>query len=202
MLPPVHETAPIELVRIKLKAVAGDSESQYEMGRLFTRGKDVNQNFREALKWHTKAAQQGHSKAQITLGTMHYWGRGVPQDPERAAQWLRLAGEKGNTEALYWLGSIYERSKPPESLNWFLAAAERGSLPAQRQLAELLLSGAAGKPDHIEAYKWLEIASNQGDKEASASKGSLAGLMSVHEIKKAEERVLDFIPKSPTTPLQ
>lgn len=202
LLPPVHEFAPIEVVRVKLKADEGDAESQYQMGRLFTRGKDVNQNFREALKWHTKAAQQGHVKAQITLGTMHHWGRGVPLDLKRAAQWLRLAAEKGNPEAQYHLGVIFEHAQPSECVKWFQAAAERGSHPAQIRLAEINLSGIAGTIDHIEAYKWLELAANQGSKEAAVRKEALAETMSVHEVGKAEERVLEFIPKSATTPLE
>ncbi len=202
MLPPVHEFAPIEIVRVKLKADEGDAESQYQMGRLFIRGKDVNQNFREALKWHTKAAQQGHAKAQITLGTMHHWGRGVPQDLKRAAQWLRLAAEKGDPEAQYQLGSIFERTNAAECVKWFQAAAERGSHPAQIRLAEIHLSGIAGTIDHIEAYKWLELAANQGSGEAAARRKALAETMSVNEVKKAEDRVLEFIPKSSTTPLE
>jgi len=202
LLPPVHEFAPIEIVRVKLKADEGDAESQYQMGRLFIQGKDVNQNFREALKWHTKAAQQGHVKAQITLGIMHHWGRGVPQDLKRAAQWLRLPAEKGDPEAQYQLGSIFERTNPTESVKWFRAAAERGSHPAQIRLAEINLSGMAGTIDHIEAYKWLELAANQGSREAVARKETLAETMSVNEVEKAEDRVLEFIPKSSTTPLE
>jgi len=198
----VHEFAPIEIVRVKLKADEGDAESQYQMGRLFIQGKDVNQNFREALKWHTKAAQQGHVKAQITLGTMHHWGRGVPQDLKRAAQWLRLPAEKGDPGAQYQLGSIFERTNPTESVKWFHAAAERGSHPAQIRLAEIHLSGMAGTIDHIEAYKWLELAANQGSREADARKEALAETMSVNEVAKAEDRVLEFIPKSSTTPLE
>jgi len=133
---------------------------------------------------------------------MHHWGRGVPQDLKRAAQWLRLPAEKGDPEAQYQLGSIFERTNPTESVKWFRAAAERGSHPAQIRLAEINLSGMAGTIDHIEAYKWLELAANQGSREAVARKETLAETMSVNEVEKAEDRVLEFIPKSSTTPLE
>ena len=202
MLPPVHERAPVQLVKLKVKAEDGDANSQFQMGRVFAQGEDVNQNFREAVRWHTLAAQQGHAGAQTTLGTMHFWGRGVTRDVQRAAQWLMLAAERGSADAQYWLAVIYERN-PTERLKWFQASAEHGSKIAQFRLAELYLTGAVdgGSVGHIEAYKWLELAANQGNKEAAALRESLAGVMTKREVKDAKDRALKFIPKRPMAPI-
>jgi len=202
MLPPVHEVAPARLVKLKVKAEDGDAEAQFQMGRLFAQGEDVNQNFPEAVRWHTLAAQQGHAGAQTMLGTMHFWGRGVKRDLQRAAQWLLLAAERGSSDAQYWLSVIYERN-PPERLKWLQSAAEYGSKIAQFRLAEVYLSGSvdAGSTGHIEAYKWLELAANQGWREASVLRDSLAGMMTKREVEDAKNRALQFIPRRPMAPI-
>jgi TPR repeat protein len=201
-LPPVSEYAPVELVRLKYEAVEeGDAESRFQLGRVFARGDRVNQNFTEALKWHTLAAQQGHSGAQAALGTMHYWGRGASQDYARAARWLLLSAEQGNSTAQFWLGMIYDRGDPKERLKWFREAAEHGSTLGQTYVAGLLLAGTAGESDTIEAYKWLELAANQGSKNAKDMRATLGDLLSEKEIAAAKARALQFIPKRRMAPL-
>lgn len=201
MLPPVSEFAPVELVQLKFKAVQGDAESQFQLGRVFARGDRVNQNFIEAIKWHTLAAQQGHAGAQAALGTMHYWGRGASQDFARAAQWLLLSAEQGNSTAQFWLGMIYERGDPKERLKWFREAAEHGSILGQTYVAGLYLSGAGGATDPIEAYKWLELAANKGGKNAAEMRATLADVLSEKEIAEAKARALQFIPRRKMAPL-
>jgi TPR repeat protein len=51
---------------------------------------------------------------------------------------------------------------------WFRAAAELGHGHAQLMLGRYLASGAAGKPDPLEARVWLEraVAHGAGDAEA------------------------------------
>jgi TPR repeat protein len=200
-LPPVSEYAPIELVRLKYKAEQGDAESQFQLGRVFARGDRVNQNFSEAVKWHTRAAQQSHDGAQAALGTMHYWGRGAAQDTTRAAQWLLLSAEQGNATAQFWLGMIYERGDPKERLKWFREAAENGSTLGQTYVAGLYLSGTAGEADPIEAYKWLELAANKGSQNAKDMRAALADVLSEKEIEAAKNRAMQFIPKRKMAPL-
>ena len=49
------------------KAMAGDVEAQYELGLLYEQGRGVIQDDEAAVKWFTKAADQGHAGAKREL---------------------------------------------------------------------------------------------------------------------------------------
>ena len=47
---------------------------------MYDNGKGVLQDYKEAVKWYTKAAEQGHANAQSNLGVKYDNGEGVLQD--------------------------------------------------------------------------------------------------------------------------
>lgn len=53
---------------LKVLAEQGDAEAQFKLGNRYKQGKGVGKNFRQAVEWLTKAAEQGHSGAQNNLG--------------------------------------------------------------------------------------------------------------------------------------
>ena len=57
------------------------------------------QDYREAVKWFRKAAEQGHAGAQANLGFMYDRGWGVPEDDREAVKWFRKAAEQGHAGA-------------------------------------------------------------------------------------------------------
>ena len=59
----------------------------------------LEENYTQAIEWHTKSANQGYAEAQYNLGTMYHNGRGVKQDLNTAKQWLTKACENGYTKA-------------------------------------------------------------------------------------------------------
>ncbi len=80
------------------KVEAGDPQAQYYLGLWclyvvvpLDSSIDESQRYPEAVKWYTKAAQQGDADAQCRLGLMYANGRGVPQDYVQAYKWLNLA---------------------------------------------------------------------------------------------------------------
>jgi len=62
-------------------------------------GRGVPRDDNEAMKWYTKAAEQGHAKSQFLTGLMYEEGNGVHRDDQKAAKWYALAAEQGNAEA-------------------------------------------------------------------------------------------------------
>lgn len=81
-------------------AIKGNAESQYQLGRAYANGDSVSQDFREAHRWFTRAANKGHRSAQRALATMYTEGDGVPPDAEVAAHWLSLSeGEEVKVKA-------------------------------------------------------------------------------------------------------
>ena len=51
-------------------AEQGDAEAQAGLGSNYQFGSGVTQNFKEAVRWYRKAAEQGHSIAQNNLAAM------------------------------------------------------------------------------------------------------------------------------------
>lgn len=84
---------------LKKRAKAGDAAAQYELGEVYRRGKEVTQDFGEAMKWYRQAAEQGFAEAQYNFGVMYYNGQGMPKDSAKAREWFREAAEHGDTDA-------------------------------------------------------------------------------------------------------
>ena len=71
------------MVRKNIKlAEQGDAEAQYRLGRLYTKGLGVPQDYTQAADLYRKAAEQGNAAAQRNLGWLYTKGLGVPQDYE------------------------------------------------------------------------------------------------------------------------
>ena len=84
---PVQEL-PAETLQPKLlpQEETVDAEAQYRLGWSFYSGDDAPQNYKEAIKWWTKAAENGHGGAQYNLGMMYENGVGILQDYKKAIQ--------------------------------------------------------------------------------------------------------------------
>ena len=80
---------------VKLAAIDGDADAQFELAGLYADGDGVKQNLTEAVKWYRKAAEQGHDGAQFKLGLSYQNGKGVPQSDTDAYIWLNISAENG-----------------------------------------------------------------------------------------------------------
>jgi TPR repeat protein len=79
-------------------ATQGDPAAEFALGVHYATGDDVPQDYSEAVRWFSMAAEQGHVMAQATLGAYYWAGRGVPQDMQKAYFWAVLA-QAGGDEA-------------------------------------------------------------------------------------------------------
>ncbi len=48
---------------------------------------DLTKDYKQAIKWYSKAAEQGYAPAQYNLGIMYREGEGTPQDYKQAIKW-------------------------------------------------------------------------------------------------------------------
>lgn len=81
------------------KAIKGNADAQYQLGLLYLTGKGTIQDFEEAAKWFTSAAEQNHAAAQYELGLLFHNGLGVDLDNEKSYMWLNLAAAAGIEQA-------------------------------------------------------------------------------------------------------
>lgn len=66
---------------------------------MYYTGNGVPQDYKKALQWFSKAAEQGEALAQYNLGLMYFNGFGVPQDYVQAYKWFNLSAAQGNEKA-------------------------------------------------------------------------------------------------------
>ena len=78
---------------------------------MYEKGEGVEQDFKEAVKWCQKAADQGLADAQYGLGVMYYNGLEVEQDKMEGIKWLRKAAEQGYTKAQEALEGIPDEQR-------------------------------------------------------------------------------------------
>ena len=108
---------------------------------MYEKGLGVSKDYKEAVEWYQKAAEQGHArarshqsnlesvlkfeecrsraqqgnvKAQNNLGWMYENGRGVAQDYKEAVKWYRKAAMQGYADAQYNLGVRYANGEGVE----------------------------------------------------------------------------------------
>jgi len=73
---------------------------------MYDNGQGVEQDFKEAVKWYQKAADQGAATAQNNLGVMYANGRGVELNYVTAYAWWNIAATNGNQKVKKGLSQI------------------------------------------------------------------------------------------------
>jgi len=90
------------------KANAGDVNAQLTLGIAYDLGTDgLKENFKEAIFWYTKSAEQGNKDAQLFLATNYYEGKKVERSYSKAVYWWTKAAEQGDKEAQFNIGTFY-----------------------------------------------------------------------------------------------
>jgi uncharacterized protein len=68
------------------------------LGSIYNEGVRVPQDYKLAISWYQKAAEQGAPIALLNLGAMYAKGQGVPQSYKDCYFWFILAAAKGDQE--------------------------------------------------------------------------------------------------------
>ena len=91
------ETNVPDVAKSRDEAPQETAAAQYQLGRMYEKGEEVPRDYKEALAWYRKAANQGYGPAQHTLGAMYMLGKGVAMNPVEAYVWLSLAANNNVT---------------------------------------------------------------------------------------------------------
>jgi len=76
----------------ELLAKQGIAEAEYNLGLMFSRGKEVPRDDKKAVKWYRLAAEQGLAQSQTNLGLMFGKGQGVEQGLPGSDQVVQTIG--------------------------------------------------------------------------------------------------------------
>ena len=78
-----------------------------EKGDAYFNGAGIEQNYEEAFKYYTAAANLGYAMAIKNLGLCYVMGKGTGQDVNKAVSMFRMAADLNNKEAYHNLGKCY-----------------------------------------------------------------------------------------------
>lgn len=138
----------------------------------------------KAVKYWTKAANNGNAEAQYNLGICYSQGDGVAMNKQTAFYWYQKAANNGHSSAQYNLGCCYydgkgctqDRSKARQ---WWQKAANQGDPDAQQALgmsrksaiasAAIVGGGAALIANAISNRKSSNSSSKSNNSNSSAS---------------------------------
>ena len=150
---PVYSSVDLELA-VATGAVMGDGsreegdegEKWSQLGEKYYNGDGVERDYREAVKWYRKAAEQGNIYAQNNLGSCYYYGNGVLQDYEEAVKWYQESARQGMSIAQNFLGDCYLNGKGVsedygEAVKWYQESARQGYPVAQNNLGNCYKNG-------------------------------------------------------------
>ena len=99
-------------------SVFGDSEGQFQIGRMYLDGASVEPNPRMAANWLRSAADKGHVGAQATLGELIFAGRpGLPRRPAEGLGWLTIAREHARLPGDAWVVTAFEEAFTLANIN-------------------------------------------------------------------------------------
>ena len=121
-----------------------DTDSQYELGNYYLDGVCVTKDYKKALSWFKKAAEQGHSEAQNNYGLMYYHAYGVNQDNKKAFSWIMKSAEQDYDQAQFMIGSMYYKGEgvtedKKEAVSWIRKAYLQGNGDATAWFKEVEL---------------------------------------------------------------
>jgi TPR repeat protein len=150
--------------------------ADFAKGAQYERGSGVSMDYAQALAWYRKAADAGYPPAEHAMGLMTAVGHGIVRDEKAANEWFRRAAEHGFAEA-------------------------------QVTLAGNLLTGtgtADGKPDKIEALKWLLLGADRmpdplSKQVAVATRDTLAKALSAEDQAEATRRAAAWRKEHPAS---
>lgn len=160
----------IDIRKVLQEADPWETSGYVSLGWCYVNGYGVPQDYREALRWWSRAAEQGNEVAQVCLEWCYENGYGIPQDDNVASLpplLLRKLAQGGNYDKhseLVVVGCDYfEEENFTEAVRCFRKAAEGGNPLAQCMLGECYDWGFGVTKDFTKAMHWYRQAAEQED---------------------------------------
>ncbi len=143
------------------RAEAGDPSAQTLVAEILSRGLGVPRDEKRALKWYSRAAEQGIAEAQFRYSLALLDGEHVAKDEDAALRLLKMAADQGNRLAQFNFAQLTIKKKPgaqglKAAIDYYEKAAVAGLPDAQYAMAQAYATGAGGRShDPRLARQWL-----------------------------------------------
>jgi len=108
----------------------GNSVAQYIIGLMYFRGKVVEKDYKESMKFMNLSAKQGYFLAEHKLGSIYSGSLLGKPDYRKAIKWFRLSSGQGYAPSQYFLATLYEKGDGIKqdyirAHMWFSLASEK-----------------------------------------------------------------------------
>ena len=133
-----------------------------------------NKDYKNALPYLQKEAEQGFDKSQYALGWMYWTGTGVDKNSLHAYRWFEPSAKQGNVSAQYCLAQWYDKGKNyKKAREWCEKAVEKEMGPAYNLLGTYYHNGRGVNRDYKKAMELYLKAADKGVPYAMANIGIL-----------------------------
>ncbi|RCH94620.1 LRP2 binding protein [Rhizopus stolonifer] len=154
-------------------SLSNDKYCQYIVGHLYLKGRGVEQDTKEALRWLDESAKQGFSVALEEQVAVYMNGQGnVAKDYQKAYQCCTQGTAANIPYCQVCLGDLYRNGwgvkqdyQRAFELYQSAASTNQSDTPypyAQHMIGEMFLHGEGVPKDLAIAKEWFQIASTQG----------------------------------------
>ena len=166
----------------------GDANAMAWLGRMYLMGKGVPQDRNKAISLFNQGAAKRDPWAELALGRIFL--QKDQKNPNRAVQLFTDSAAQGNAIAALRLGLILQSgTNVPQDLTtaarYLRQSAGSGYGPGERALGRTFELGIGVPVNHVYAFIWYNLASQQGDKLAGDRLAKLTGNMSSADLQKA-----------------
>jgi TPR repeat protein len=157
---------------------AGYAEACTRLGRIFIKGKIVEQDMAKGVKLVQSACDKGDAEGCDALGQVYEAGSGVPADLTKAAALYVKSCDGGSGRGCYHLAKLYQTGKgvardDAKAGTLLAKACELGHSKSCGLMAEVYLNGTGVPKDVPKALALYDSACSGGDAEACATLGSI-----------------------------
>jgi len=167
-----NSTTPSGFEETKAKAESGNIDAQFNLGGMYDKGQGVEQDFREAVKWYQKAADQGFAPAQNALRLSTLLKELEELTPKETAEKPRTEEEEAKfieamnrilKEAVKMNPTLpTEPQPPPNTTSWVSDPSDPNNVKIEAKIREHLKkpTGELTKTD-LEKVTELSLDDNQ-----------------------------------------
>lgn len=150
------------LLFFNITADCQHADTQYVFGIMYSNNtKGVQQDWKVALDWFLKAAENGSVKARYRIALCYRDGLGIAQDYRQALVWFTRAADNGHVESQYLTGMLYSvgyqsiiEQNHSMAYLWFKIAAENDHVLAQCMMGMSYYQGLGVNQDYAKAMIW------------------------------------------------
>lgn len=147
-------------------AELGDKRCQNQLGIWYEDGIGTEQNYRLALEWFQKAAEQDYPSAFGNIGELYRKGHGVDRDNKKAVHYYKEGTDRKQSGCTMRLGQCYLNGIGVDvnkdlAFKLFTESSLQGYAPAMFMLYGCYLNGWGTEKDENVAIKYLKKATKE-----------------------------------------